>query len=683
MDDNHLMHVIKQQARRIVELRDNIVSLRENRHPPRYSEYAWVRLESMLNEIVREATDIADAEVQLSLIARDEFGGDVAIKIPRLLHAGGPKAFTEKFQGPIVEALRRDEHSGVIRRVDVKGMYINLLLTDAWIMESARSIVELGDRFLQSDVMAGQNVVIDYSSPNIAKRLHAGHIRSTIVGHVLANLFDACGACAFRLNHINDFGGFGFILEGYRKFHDLMPEGMPEGERMVEIYAIRRRLEAIVNDKRTPAAWTDEERLYVTRYLPGVTDLAGVEAAFNRFNKAADKAFDRLERGEQDEVTLWQQLVRISLDDFSSFYRQLDIEIDFVIGESFYFYDGSDLVNRGVENGVAVIFTEKMAAAARCRIDELAKAGKLSAEEAQTTKAAIDKDIGATVVELGESERLVVRRSDGLSIYATRDLGAIHRRNELFDPDVVVYVVGQEQRLHFENLFAAADKFGLVRDGVPHLEHLYFGFYIDTTTKKKLSSRDSVSNVYRLLELSREYFFERIGERSNMTTAERKMAAHELTIGSLVFNDLKQDIKGSVDVDTSSHENTVRGFEQAGGAYVVYATCRARSIIRKSTSLGSAEVDELEYELSDQEAHLILSLQQMPVHVVAATEQRQPTMLVRHLLKTAMQYNSYYTSMPVLVDGVPNPARMLITNAVEVALNRGLRICHITCPDRI
>jgi arginyl-tRNA synthetase len=224
---------------------------------------------------------------------------------------------------------------------------------------------------------------------------------------------------------------------------------------------------------------------------------------------------------------------------------------------------------------------------------------------------------------------------------------------------------------------------GLVRDGVPKLEHLYFGFYVDQETGKKLSSRQSVSNVMALLDGAEKYFRARLSERDARSQAECDLAARELTVGSVVFNDLKQDIKGSVDVDVTSLDGTIQGFERAGGAYVVYTACRARSILRRHGK-PPLRVDEIgAFELSEQEVALLLKLQQTAMKVSEAAQRANPTHLIRHLLEIAMEYNSYYTVAPVLTEQGANEARLLITKAVQLVLTNALRICHIETPESI
>jgi len=287
------------------------------------------------------------------------------------------------------------------------------------------------------------------------------------------------------------------------------------------------------------------------------------------------------------------------------------------------------------------------------------------------------------VVPLGNGERLVVRRADGLSIYATRDLGAILMRRQLFDPTDMLYVVGQEQQVHFARLFKAACAVGIATPDRPRFKHVYFGFYVDARNGRKLSSRDSVANVGQLLAESIKHFRIKSAERGDLTDEELEATARQLAVGSLVFNDLKQDVRGPVEIDTTALDATIANFEKSGGAYVVYAACRARSILRKYGG-EPPRAETLTYTaIAAEEASLLLRIQQIPELMSVAAEQSNPTFLVRHLLEIASIYNSYYMRVRVITDGVADPVRLLITKAIQQSLINGLRVCHVECPAKI
>jgi arginyl-tRNA synthetase len=637
----------------------------------------------MVTQALREKFERPDLTAEIDLISREKFGADVTVKLPALLKEAGAKEFVKTYIPLAVEALQSEELKTWVSETAAKGIYINLTLADDWLAQAVQEINSLGDRFGENDSAVGQTLVIDYSSPNVAKKLHAGHIRSTIIGHVLGNLHEACGSLVYRLNHINDFGGFGFMLEGYRRFGETFPATMTENERLLEIYAIRRSLERVVNSGEGLDGASESDVATIRRYFPGVDGRESLESAFRSYVEASDARFARLEDGDPGEVALWSEMVNWSLADFRSFYDALDIHIDFTIGESFYLQAGNEVIESALRAGTAFEFTESHLGDEIARADQAVSAGEMTSAVRDRTVDLARKDLGAVVVPLPGHQRFVVRRSDGRSIYATRDIGAVRIRRDIFDPSSIYYVVGQEQRVHFARLFQAVDVLGIADHGELDLRHIYFGFYVDEKTGRKLSSRDSVAGVNDLLKMSFEHFWKRSAERGTMTDEELSVAAQQLAVGSLVFNDLKQDMKGPVAMARGDLAPTLTAFEKSGGPYVVYTACRARAILRKWNKPVPSLADLTHFEISDQEAQLILKLQELPSKITRTVSEDNPAILLRYLLDLAALYNSYYTTSPVLEGETANGFRLMITQAVQYTLVNGLRLCHVECPAKI
>ena len=423
--------------------------------------------------------------------------------------------------------------------------------------------------------------------------------------------------------------------------------------------------------------------LLLARYFPAATDPGTLKSRYQDFIDASDARFAALEAGDPEEVGLWARMVEWSLKDFEQFYSALHIKIALVLGESFYFEAGDALINECLRAGKAIHYTEAVAQADLAENNAMLERGEITRAEMEQRADLIRKDIGAVVVPLDAGERLVVRRADGRSIYATRDLGAILLRRELFHPTDITYVVGQEQRVHFSRLFRAAYSIGIATPDSLQLQHIYFGFYVDARTGRKLSSRDTVANVNQLLAASLRHFRLKSSERGVLTEQELDTTARQLAVGSVVFNDLKQDVKGPVEINTTALESTIADFEKSGGAYVVYTACRSRSILRKygaepprAEAIPDANVDT-------QEASLLLKIQEIPERLARAAEESNPTLLVRLLLEIATIYNSYYTRVQVIRNGIADPARLLFTKAVAQSLANALKVCHIECPEKI
>jgi arginyl-tRNA synthetase len=630
-----------------------------------------------------DTSGIAVGEVLVDLIERDRFGADLALKFPTLLKDGGPRRFAADHAPAIRAALEGPDFADEVAAVDSVGMYINVRLRDDWLLAAARSIAGAGPSYGRSYPLATERYVVDYSSPNVAKSLHAGHIRSTIIGAVLSNVLEEAGGLVFRINHINDYGGFGFLLEGHRRFEHTFPAGSDLNERSLEIYRLRRVLERAIADGASVADLPGPDADLVRLTLPGVETPDQVQEATDAFEAAADRRFTALESGDPEELALWRLIVAASLEDFSGFYRSLDISFDFVIGESFYAQLGLRLVDEWLGSGAAVLYGDREAAADLRRLQDSLTADTISASEFESLSQAIRKDIGAVVVRLSPSERYVVRRGDGRSIYATRDLAAVALRQQLFEPTSCIYVVGQEQKTHFERLFAASYQLGLADRRRTTFDHIYFGFYVDAHTHKKLSSRESATGVTDLFEAAQAYFLSRASDRLVEGDEDPVRVAQQLTIASIVFNDLKQDTRSSVEMDMKNPTAMVEVFDKSGGAYVIYTACRAGSIVRKASGEPEATGPDAPSGLDPEEARLLLQVLDYPTVVAYSARQRSPSTLVRHMFDISNLYNSYNAKARVITEGGVITSRLLTTAAVEQTLRNGLKLCNVDCPEYI
>jgi arginyl-tRNA synthetase len=680
LDDNALRQETDATNRQVLARRDEILARYDSRRLAPGAPDPLGDLIGKIRRILPGASGVEVGDVLVDLIERDRFGADLALKFPALLKDGGPRRFASDYAPGIRIALSGPEFAAEIASVDSVGMYINIKLRDDWLLGAAREVAAAGPAYGRSDPLAGERYVVDFSSPNVAKSLHAGHIRSTIIGAVLCNVLEEAGGLVFGINHINDFGGFGFLLEGHRRFEHAFPPGSDLNERSLEIYRLRRVLERADEDGATVADLPGPDADLVRQVLPWVESRQDLVGARRDFEAAGDQRFAALEAGDPAEVALWKQIVAASLEDFASFYQSLHITFDFVIGESFYAQAGLKMVDDWLESGKAVLYGEAEAAADRHRLQESLALGEISEGELETLEQAIRKDVGAVVVRMSPTDRYVIRRGDGRSIYATRDLAAVAIRQQLFQPTSFIYVVGQEQKAHFERLFAASYHLGLADPARTTFDHIYFGFYVDAHTHKKLSSRESATGVTELFEAAQSYFRSRVSDRQVTGSQDPDSVARELTIASIVFNDLKQDTRSTVEMDMKNPTSMVEVFERSGGAYVIYTACRAGSIVRKAAARPEASDAP---GLEPDEVSLLLQVLDYPAVVVAAAEQRNPSVLVRHMLHISNLYNSYNAKARVITDGGVITSRLLTTAAVEQTLRNGLKLANVDCPDYI
>jgi arginyl-tRNA synthetase len=669
--------------REVLAKRDELVARRDlqggaARPPDPLSDFT-----DKIRALLPGSSGVAVGEVLVDLIERGRFGADLALKFPSLLKDGGPRRFATDHAPAIRAALEGAEFADEVATVDSVGMYINIKLRDEWLLAAARSIAGAGPSYGRSYPLVAECYVVDYSSPNVAKSLHAGHIRSTIIGAVLSNVLEEAGGLVFRINHINDYGGFGFLLEGHRRFEDSLSAGSDINERSLEIYRLRRVLERAIADGASVADLPGPDADLVRLVLPGIESQNDLMEAMDEFEAAADRRFAALEAGDPEEMALWKQIVAASLEDFSTFYRSLDISFDFIIGESFYAQLGLKLVDEWLQSGAAVLYGDDEATADLRHLQDSVAAGDISAGEFESLGQAIRKDIGAVVVRLSPSERYVVRRGDGRSIYATRDLAAVALRQKLFEPTSFIYVVGQEQKTHFERLFAASYQLKLADRRRTTFDHIYFGFYVDAHTHKKLSSRESATGVVELFDTAQAYFLSRVSDRLVEGDEDPVEVARQLTIASLVFNDLKQDTRSSVEMDMKNPTAMVEVFDKSGGAYVIYTACRAGSIVRKAAGHPEAAGPDVPTGLDPEEARLLLQVLDFPTVVAYAAQQRSPSVLVRHMFDVSNLYNSYNAKARVITDGGVITSRLLTTAAVEQTLRNGLKLCNVDCPEYI
>lgn len=684
---NELARLNASRRHEVTELRDALTRQWRQSERPASTGYPLADLKARITQTLEQWFDQPDLVWELDILDRAKFGADIAVRVTSLLKQHGAKTYIADHVPAIAAALHDASLADAVAEVHTKGIYVNLRLADAWFLGGVSAITRCGEDYGLGDAMSDRTFVVDYSSPNVAKTLHAGHLRSTMIGHVLGNLYEACGALVYRVNHINDFGGFGFMLEGYRRFADRFPEGMTGNDRLLTIYALRRALERVVS---SDADLNDDvidpaDREILTTYLPGLRTADELLKFHNDFTAAADARFQALEEGAEEEVVLWRQMVEWSLADFAAFYQALDIDIDFTIGESFYFQAGDSVIDAALADGRAVRLTEDMVRERSAELDQAVASEEMTPQARDQAVVQLHKDLGAIVVPLHPGgERLVVRRSDGRSIYATRDVGAIQLRRDIFDPTDIVYVVGQEQQVHFSRLFAAAEALGVVEPGEVCFKHIYFGFYVDADSNKKLSSRDSVASVNELLAESVEHYRTKTAQGGGHMSAEDiEQAARQLAVGAVFFNDLKKDMKGPVPIARGDLAPTIAAFEKSGGPYVVYSAVRARSILRKYGTALPEATEVGNFDLSDAEALLILRLLEYPEVVVKAAKSDDPAVLVRYLLEIAGLYNAYYAAAPVLRGAEANLFRILVTRSVELTLVNGLSLCHVQCPPQI
>jgi arginyl-tRNA synthetase len=496
-------------------------------------------------------------------------------------------------------------------RATAAGPYVNFQIERAAL---ARSVLEAvrrqGCDYGASDVGRGRTIVVDLSSPNIAKPMHVGHLRSTIIGAALLRIFRKLGYRTVGINHIGDWGAqFGKLVAAIQRWG---------GEVDLESDPIRALL-----------------ALYV-RYHEQ-------EARDPSLSEQARAAFRELESGHDGEVRrIWRRLTELSLAEFDKTYRRLGVQFDLVRGEAFYEPYLESTIERIRAGGVTTLSE------------------------------------GALIVELESIEKgmapCLLRKTDGTTLYATRDLAAMFHRWEEFRFDRCLYVVGAEQKLHFRQLKGVLRRLGLEWES--RIEHVDFGLL--RLPEGKLSTRKG--QVVFLEEVLDACVAEaaRIIREKNPDLPQAERVAEWIGIGALVFDDLKRERNKDIVFDLAE----VLSFEGETGPYVQYTHARLASILRKAAPQVLAAAPDLA-GLEDA-SPILLHLGRFPEVVEQAARAAEPSEISNWLLGLCREVNHWYVGHRVLgVETGLSSARLALIGACKSVLANGLDLLGLASPEEM
>ena len=501
-------------------------------------------------------------------------------------------------------------HAAVEKAEVVKPGFINLHLRADWLAGRVEEMAGDG-KLCVPELGKGRTVVIDYSSPNVAKPMHIGHIRSTIIGNSIDRMHRYLGYRVISDNHIGDWGTqFGILIMGYRNFVD--------------------------RDALARAPIEELERVYVKSYEQTKADKSWLDSCRHELVK--------LQSGDADNLALWREFVRLSLDEFARIYERLGVSFDHVRGESHY----SDKL-KGV-------------------VELLEKKGLAVPSE------------GATVVFL-EEEKLppaIVRKSDGAFNYTTSDVATVLARVEEFGPERIVYVTDERQQLHFRQIFALCRRLG-VSSG---LEHVWFGLM--RLPEGTFSTREgNVIRLERLLDEAESRALKIVEESSpGLTPAQRKEIARAVGIGAVKYADLSQNPQTTV---TFTWDKAL-ALDGNSGPYLQYACARIASVRDKYVERfpgGNPDASPIRFT-EPVERLLALKLARFPEILARAARGYKPSVLTDYLYDLAQAYSTFYQNVPFLKapDGV-RESRVRLCGVVAQVLGTGLHLLGIDTPPRI
>ncbi|MFC5402501.1 arginine--tRNA ligase [Cohnella soli] len=520
-----------------------------------------------------------------------------------------PQKLADQFAAAINEGAGQD---GEVR-ASALGGYLNLTFDGArWKSVIVGAALAYG--YGHSQAGQGKRVVIDMSSPNIAKPLGIGHLRSTMIGNALANLYAVTGHEVIKVNHLGDWGTqFGKLIVAYRRWGDtaaLQNEPIAESLRLYVRFHEESEREPILEDE-------------------------------------AREAFALLERGDEETHKLWRFFVDESMKEFHRVYDRLGVTFDHYTGESFY-NDRIDGVVRELENS-----------------------GLLE-----------DSD-GAKVVRLEELNLppCLILKKDGSTIYPVRDIAtAIYRKNEL-KADEILYVVGAEQSLHFQQVFAVLNKLG--HTWANTCRHIPFGLM--TVGGKKMSTRrGKVVFLEDVLNEATERALAIIEEKSP-SLPDKSRIAEAVGVGAVIFGDLKHHRQLSVDFNI---EEAV-SFDGETGPYLQYTHARICSLLRKGNYedlRGQGHLVDGAVLASNEAWECIKTLSRFEAVLKEAVSDNEPFVLAKYLLAVAKAFNRFYNSGKIVYEGA-EPAevasKLALAAATRNVLKQGLNLLGIAAPQEM
>lgn len=562
--------------------------------------------------IAKSLEGLTEDEIKSMIeIPQDQSMGDYAFPCFRL--AKTMRKAPNLIAAELAEKLQGEQ---LFSEVSPVNAYVNMFVSREEMMKSTVSeVLEEKENFGRSDIGGNRKVIVEFSSPNIAKPFHIGHIRSTVIGNSLSKIYDALGYDVFKINHLGDYGTqFGKMICAYRRW----------GNR-----------EDVINSPIKTLLG------YYTKFHVEVEEHPELE-------DEARAIFTKLEQGSKEEVELWQWFREESLKEFQRVYDMLGIEFDSYNGESFY----SDKMPRF--------------------------------EKELSDKGLLHESNGAQVVDLEEYKlgTALIKKSDGSSLYITRDIAAAVYRKENYDFYKNIYVVATQQNLHFQQLFKIIELMGY--DWANQCVHVPFGMVrleegtMSTRHGRVVFLEDVLNGA---IEKTRE-----IIEEKNPNIENLEEITSQVGIGAVVFNELSNNrIK-----DYTFKWDQILNFDGETGPYVQYTHARCASLLRKAgedivaKAQDPKNVDFALLAKSDSAYELTKLIYAFPGVVEQAGEKYEPSIITRHIIDIAQCFNKFYHDEHIIVDDeVEKTSKIALVIATKRVIATGIGLLGMKAPERM
>ncbi len=573
--------------------------------------------------LVADATPYA-AMVKAAQDARfGDYQANCAMSLGKVL-GQPPRAVAQT----IVHRLRLED---LLEPPEIAGPgFINLRLRTDWLARQVRAMAE-DDRLGVAQVQPAKTFVIDYSSPNVAKPMHVGHLRSTIIGDALARLLRFLGHNVVTDNHLGDWGTqFGILLYGYKNLRDKVAFQADPVRELARLYL----------EVRSRFKKADDE---------------DAEGTGDAVQEACRQETAKLHAGDPENLRLWKMFMPACLEEINRIYRRLGVNFDHTLGESFYNPMLSGVVKSLLERGIA--------------------------QESE----------GAIIIPRGENAApSLIRKTDGAFTYTTTDLATIEYRVKEWKPDAILYVVDFRQKEHFANLFDAARRWGCSAQ----LEHVSFGAVLSKEGKPLKTREGGVPELNDLLDdavkrAAQVYEAARrektpAGEEPAEASEEDLRAIYEVVgLGAVKYADLSQNRASDYKFDPDK----MMAMDGNTGTYMQYAYARNRSIFRKGGVEAAALRKNAPAVILDkpEERALAAQLLRFEESLTFAAAEYRPSFVTAYLWDLAKTYSGFFQNCPVLKAETPElrQSRLLLCDLTARVIERGLELLGIRTVERM
>jgi arginyl-tRNA synthetase len=571
-------------------------------------------MEEKIKEILKNSArqlfpKIKISEFQIEHPEKKEFG-DYSTNLAFLI----AKELKKKPSETANQIAKSVEKEKIFEKVEVKEPgFINFFLSFDFLFNELKKILKEKENYGKSKIGKGKIVVIDYSSPNIAKPFGIGHLRSTIIGQALYNIYKFLGYKVIGDNHLGDWGTqFGKLIFAIKNW----------GKKKIEDFSIE-----------------ELEELYVKFHK---------EAEKNpQLEEEGRRWFKKLEEGDREARRIWKALVKISLKEFERIYKLLGVKFDFALGESFY-----EPMTKEV-------------------IEELKE--KKIAKESK----------GALIIEFPKNEfpPVIIQKSDGTTTYFTRDLATIKYRLKKWNPDLIIYEVGADQKLHFQQLFKTVEILGWAKK--TKFVHVAHGLYRTKTGKFSTRRGETVhleDVLKEAIERAKE-IIERSETSRGLTEREKERVSKIVGIGAVKYNDLSQHPSKDIIFDWEK----VLNLKGNSAPYLQYTFVRCQSVLRKAKRF-QIENFKLKIEkLKKEEIDILREIYKFPEVVQEAAEKFSPNLICNFVFDLAKSYNLFYDLYPILKaeDEKIKNFRLILTKSVAQIIKNSLSLLGISVPQRM